>query len=419
MKKYQKMNGNSDFLSLGNLFDVIKSISQNKGNALQTELFCSLFNIKEINTTTVNNYCVGVRAISVEYKKLINDLKKKYETDKYVFVDIILSLVSIIEDYIYIKDDNSLDIINSNNKLKIICEKMLDIAKNDKHINNEFIDANTKLLNNSNLYEAFINIFVYTVLDNPQPLYIQKLDININQEELDDYLKVKLYEGFSYTNSLIELANKNNMYACADLGSMEFYGEISGSRNYNKSYYYYLKAADKGHPKACFMIANLIFSKKVKKDFNTLWHYLNKSIELGSSAGLNTMGLCYKYGVNPDNKVDIEKARHYFELASQDGYVFAYNNLGLLCKDEEAALNHFKISADLGDSWALNKVGEYYRQKGNLDKAYIYYKKSIESPKKERNKWGYYNLAKYYYDKGCKYENKDTYDEYMKQFTIL
>lgn len=417
MKKYIKMNNNKNYLSLGNIFDTIKSFSHNKENAMQSELFCTLFGIESINNTTVNNYCVGSRAISVEYKKIIIELKNNLSTNQLVYLKPMLNLISILDDYIY--KDEDIKLINNNEKLKKICESMLNLAKNDDHIDNEFIDKNEKLIENNNLYMAFINMFIYAILDNTQPIYKQSIDIKINKEELEDYLKIKLYEGFSYTNSLIELSKKNNIYACAELGSMEFYGEITGVRNFEKSYEYYLKAANKNYPKACFMIANLILTKKVNKDFNTLWKYLNKAIELGSSAGLNTMGLCYKYGINKDSKIDLEKAKYYFDLAAQDGYVYAYNNLGLLCVDENEAINYFKISADMGESWALNKVGEYYRKKNDLTKAYIYYKKSIEAPIKERNKWGYYNLAKYFYNKSCSKENLKLYNEYMNYFNKL
>ena len=143
-------------------------------------------------------------------------------------------------------------------------------------------------------------------------------------------MKIKLYMGHSHISDLIELANKNNMYACAELGSMEYDGLISGEPNYEKSYEYYLKAANKNHPKGCWMIANLILNNKVDKDFDIMWKYLNKSIELGSAAGYNTLGLCYLRGITKDKKVNKEKAEYYFRLSSDLGYPFAlvqYNHL--------------------------------------------------------------------------------------------
>ena len=414
MKKYVKMNDNKNFLSIGNIFDVIKSIARNKENAMQSELFCTLFDVASINATTVNNYCVGARAISIEHKKKINELRNEFKNDCMVFIDQGMSLINILDDVIY--KERNLSTINENERLKKVCERLIDIAKNDEYVSEKLLKGFQDLYNNNMLYDCFFAMFSYAAVDNIQPLYKQNIDIKINKDELDDYLRVKLYEGFSYTNSLISLFHKNNMYACADLGSMEFYGEISGTPNYKKSYKYYLKAADKGHPKACFMIANLIYTKRVEKEFDVFWKYLNKAIELGSSAALNTMGLCYKYGFNKEKIIDLEKAKYYFQLSSESGYVYAYNNLGLLASDEKEALYYFKISADLGESWALNKVGEYYRKNNNLERALLYYKRSIDAPIKERNKWGYYNLATYYYAKGCPLEDFSIYQEYMDIF---
>jgi TPR repeat protein len=148
------------------------------------------------------------------------------------------------------------------------------------------------------------------------------------------------------------------------------------------------------------MVANLIFTNKVNKDFDTMWKYLNKSIELGSAAGYNTLGLCYKRGINPEKKINLEKAKYYFELSSELGDTFAFNNIGKLYEEDgniDESIKYYKISADMGNSWALNKVGEYYRTiEKNLDKAYIYYKKAIECPIKERSPFAEQNLKKYY-----------------------
>ena len=78
------------------------------------------------------------------------------------------------------------------------------------------------------------------------------------------------------------------------------------------------------------------------------------------------------------------------------------------------------MSADLDNSWALNKVGEILRLKGNLKDAYFYYIKSIECPISERNYYGYYNLAKYYYLNGFKElgidRDMNKYNEYISIF---
>ena len=407
-RNYIKMNDNDNYLSLGNVINTIQKVSNNK-NAMQTELFYTIFNVNNVNATTINNYCIGYRAIGLEYKRIFIDLKRKFEQDKEIYINIILGILSIMDDVIYVKDVSSLELINTNKKLNEVIKELLIIAQNDKHIEKETINSIKKLNN----YEAFIELLNYSILENNQPVYTQSINIKINREELNEYLKIKLYYGESYINSLIELSRKDNMYACAELGSLEFDGYISGKPNYKKCYDYYYKAALKDHPKGCWMVANLMLTGRVKLEFDTMWKYLNKSIELGSFAGYNTLGLCYLRGINKQNKKDLNEARKNFQISAEHGYVFAFNNLGKTYEEEgniEEAIKYYKVSADMNECWALNKVGEYYRKKRDLKTAYIYYLKATESPITERIKYPFYNLAKYYYENGCEEANikKDT-----------
>lgn len=402
-KKYVKMNDNTKYLSLGNLFNIIKEYANNKISAMQSEIFCSLFNIKSINNTTVNNYCIGYRAIGLEYKKIYIDLRKKYKEDYNVFISIILSIISILDEYIYVYSDNSLEIINSNVNLKNVCNKLINLSKEDNCINDEFLVNVNSLYKDNNLYECFIEFLFYTILENKQPIYVQDIKVDIKSEELEEYLKINLYEGISYISSLISLANKNNMYANAELGSLEFSGIVSGKKDYENSFKYYMNAAKKNHPKACWMVANLILSKKVgniDSDFDVMWQYLNKAIELGSIAAINTMGNCYMNGINEKGIIDEDKAMEYYLKASEYGYVYAYNNIGLIYESHnnlDKAFEYFKLSADMKESWALNKIGEIYRKNNNLEDAYFYYKEASKCPLNEINYYSYYNLAKYYY----------------------
>lgn len=382
---------NGNILSLGNIINSIKKISNNS-NAMQTEIFCSIFGVNEINTTTVNNYCIGIRAIGIEYKKIFEE---KYNDNS--IIKNILSLVNILENKVY-SEENALDTINKSDKLKKVIEELKQIATSDEHI-----DDINKLLKDNN-YETIKEMLYYAIIINKQPVYSQNINIKINKQELNEYMRLELYWGESYISSLLELAKKNNMYACAKLGSLEFEGAVTGTPNYKKSFQYYLKSANKNHPKSCWMIANLILTNKVDYDFDTMWKYLNKSIELGSAAGYNTMGLCYLRGINKDNKVDKEKAEYYFKIAGDLGYVFAFNNLGKIYeeKDEEEAMKYYNISADMNNSWALNKVGEYHRKNNDYIKAYIYYSKAVDCPITEICRYAFYNLAKYYYEPGFK-----------------
>ena len=210
-KKFVKMNDNKNYLSLGNLFNIIKKYSKVSASAMQSEIFCSLFNLNDINKTTVNNYLIGYRAIGLEYKKIYLDLKNKYYKEKEVFLEIVINILNILDECIYKLNDNVLELINNNLKLKEVCKDLLNLSREDISVNSFFYDKVNRLYEENNLYECFIEFLFYTILENKQPIYIQKVNINFRKEELNDYLKINLYEGISYISSLKELAKKGNM----------------------------------------------------------------------------------------------------------------------------------------------------------------------------------------------------------------
>ena len=405
-KKFIKMNNNKDYLSLGNLVNIIKNNSKVKESSIQTQVFCSIFNINDVNNTTVNNYLIGYRAIGLEYKRIYLELKEEYKSNKMIFLDIFKNILTILDEKIYKVEEINIELINNSNRLKNVCKDLIDLSYSDINVTIDFKNRVNEFYKENNIYECFINFLFYTILYNKQPIVDNDISIDYKNKELEEYLKINLYEGISYISSLLELSRKDNMYANAELGSLEYSGLISGSANYEKSFNYYKKAALKNHPKACWMVAHLILNKRVKESsIDMMWDYLNLSLKLGSIAAINTMGICYLNGYNPDKEINEEKALNYFLKASEMGYSYSYNNLGLYYEsknDFEQSYKYFKLSADLFNSWALNKVGEILRKKGNLKDAYFYYLKSIETPINERNYYGYYNLAKYYYAIGNK-----------------
>ncbi len=395
------MNENN-ILSLGNFCNVMKKNSSNN-IAIQSEVFYALFDVNNINATTINNYCIGIRGIGIEYKK---EFEEKYNNNK--LIDSVLSLVNLLDNKI--NQGDKLEIINNSSRLQNVINDLQEIVKKDDNI----IDKNK--FNKDTKYETITSLLHYIILENKQPVYINEDKININNKELNEYLKVKLLFGENYIESLLSLANKENVYACAEIGSLYYDGIINGYQEFEKAFKYYLMAAKKDHPKACWMIANMILNKRVKYDFDTMWSYLNKAISLNSAASYNTMGLCWLRKINPEQKEDKEKAIKYFKKSADFGYVYAFNNLGLIYEKDnpDLSLEYFKMSAELNNSWALNKVGEYYRKNGELDKAKLYYKKAISSPIKERNAYAYFNLANYYYK-----DNEKKYTEYMNMFNKL
>ena len=207
------------------------------------------------------------------------------------------------------------------------------------------------------------------------------------------------------------MAENNNAYACYEIGMNEYKGYVMGYPRYDISYEYFYKATLSNHPSAYYMIGQMYIKKLIgngrKTELEIAYDNIQKAIDLGSIAAINTLGLMYLNGTHPLNQ-DLNKATYYFTKASTYNYAYAFNNLGKIYenkKDYKTAFNYYLESADLGESWACNKIGEFYRQgiyvKKDLNKAFDYYTKAINVEINCCCFHAYYNLAKYYYKSGC------------------
>ncbi len=415
-KQFIRLNNNDEHLSLGNLFRIIKESAKNKTSALQSELFCILFEIEGINDTTVNNYCVGCRSIGSDYKQIYLNKVKRYEKNKNEFVDNIIGIIEIMDGVLYNLVDKKIDFINHNESVIILTNKLYNLAKNDRLVKEELTKEVKDKIDSDNYYEALVSLIVYIVLYKRQPLYEDELkkevidnvlnDTSISSLDLQEYLSLKLREGINFDYSMKELATKGNAYANFEIGSNEYYGYVKGYPRYEEAYKYLVRAALMNHASANYMIGNMyikgLLGKQSNKDLATGYEYLVKSYNLGNIAACNQIGNMYLSGTYPLKK-DQKEAIKYFNKAAESSYAYAINNLGKIEEDKknyEEAFNYYLKSATLGESWACNKVGEYYH-KGivleDLEKAYTFYNKAIESNYRTLCYYAYYNLAKYFY----------------------
>lgn len=424
MKKFIKLNNNDNYLSFGNLCKYIKNNSDNKAFASQTEIFCIIFNVDDISDSTVNNYCIGYRSIGSIYKNKYHKYQKEINKNKFILIDTILNIVSILDGKIYTNENNNktLDFINNNANFQKLVKDLYNLAKNDNDVASKFTIDIKSLIDINNYYTAFYKLLFYIILEKKQPIYIDNLvknvienilnKTNVSISDLENFLNIQFMDGINYFHSINKMAEENNPYANFELAMMEYKGEITGKPRYNQCYIYLKKAASSNHPRANFMIAHLIYNKKIgnlnKEDLETAWYHLNIAKETGSIAAINTMGLAYLKGYVPNSKINIDKAIYFFEEASKYNYAYAFNNLGKIYennKEYEKAFNYYLKSASLEESWACNKIGNYYRLgigcNKDIKKAYTYYTKAEKSPINNMEKWCKYNLAKYFYLNGC------------------
>ncbi len=418
-KKYIKMNNNDEHLSIGNLFRIIKDSSKNKMSALQSEMFCTLFDLEYINDTTVNNYCVGCRSIGAEYKQTFLNKERRYEKEKIEFTDNIIGLINIMDGVVHSDIKDKIQFINESDSALSLAKKLYNLAKNDKQIINEFTNRLYQFINDKKIYDCLVEELIFIVLHKKQPVFEDELkkevfetvlnDTSISSIDLQEYLSLKLREGINFDYSMKKLAESGNAYANFEIGSNEYYGYFTGSPRYDEAFKYLDRAAVMNHASANYMIGNMyirgLIGSKSNEELKCGYEYLVKSYDLGNVAASNLIGNMYRDGIYPLER-DLDKAKEYYERASASDYAYAYNNLGKIEENNgniKEAFKYYLISADLGESWACNKVGEYYRTdivERNMEKAFYYYNRALESNYKVLCNYAYYNLAKYFYIEG-------------------
>lgn len=418
-KNFIKLNINDKYLSLGNFFRIIKEESNNPKSFWQSDLFSIIFNTDNIADSTVNNYCTGLRAINPKYRNYFNQIRNNFEADINTLVSTIGKILELVDDKN--SNINTIEQINKNLKLKHICTRLYSISKNDSDVSTELSNLLYKDLDESNLYNFLVQVLFYVILEKKQPIYVDNslndmieksiYDTNISVNDIQDFIKIQLNSGIWSIRGIKELAKKDNPFACFEMASMEYFGIINGTARYEKAYEYYKVAAMHNHPVANWAIGYLYYKghigNKSRRDLFFAFKYFNKARKLNCSNAFNSLGLIILNGNMPHIQKNKSKAIEMFEKSASMGNIYAYNNLGKIFeaeKDFKTAYNYYIFSADLEDSWAANKIGEFYKTgkyvNKDLKKAFDYYTISSESPKFTLCPWSKYNLAKFFYKNG-------------------
>lgn len=419
-KNFIRLNINDNYLSLGNFFRVLKEESNNSTTFWQADLFSIIFNVDSIADSTVNNYCTGFRAINTTHKNYIKNLKNEYTKNHNILVPIFAKILQLID--INSTSNTNMELINKNKKLLHVCNKLYSISKNDSDVNNSLSNILYKNLHENNLYNFIAEVLFYTVLEKKQPIYINEnlnniiekkiYDTNISVNDIEDFINIQLTSGIWSIRGIYELARHGNPFACFEMASMEYYGIISGNSRYERAYDYYKVAAKSNHPTANWAIGYLYYEghigNKSKHDMYLALKYFNKARKLNCANAYTSIGNIFLSSNFPHINMNEEKAIEMFKIATNIGHVYAFNNLGKIYEKRnnlKLSFEYYMKSANLGDSWAQNKVGEFYRlgklEPVDLKKAFEYYSFSSESPKFTLCNWSKYNLAKYFYKDGC------------------
>lgn len=419
-KNFIRLNVNDNYLSFGNFLRILKEESNGSNTFWQSDLFSIIFNTENIADSTVNNYCTGFRAINPKYKNYIKNIKEEYLNNPKILINTFSKILKLVD--INTQKNVTINTFNNNEKILHICNRLYNISKNDSDVNKKLSNILYTNLQNNHLYNFFAEVLFYTVLDKKQPIYIdenlnniieQKIyETNISVKDIEDFINIQLTSGIWSIRGIYELARNGNPFACFEMASMEYYGIINGCPRYEKAYEYYKVAANANHPTANWAIGYLYYQghlgNKSKKDMYLALKYFNKARKLNCANAYTSLGNIFLAGDIPHIKRNEEKAIEMYKIAIKSHHTYAFNNLGKIYENRnnlKLAFSYYIKSANLGDSWAQNKVGEFYRlgkiDTINLEKAFYYYTLSSQSPRFTLCNWSKYNLAKYFYKDGC------------------
>ena len=201
-KNFIRLNINDNYLSFGNFFRILKEESNNSASFWQADLFSIIFNTDSIADSTVNNYCTGFRAINSTYKNYIKNLKSKYIQNPNALLHIFSEILKLID--INVPAKITINIFNTNEKMRHICTRLYSISKNDSDITTNLSNRLHSNLANNDLYNFIAEVLFYTVLDKKQPIYIDEnlntiiekkiYDTNISVNDIEDFMIKKRFQ---------------------------------------------------------------------------------------------------------------------------------------------------------------------------------------------------------------------------------
>lgn len=266
--------------------------------------------------------------------------------------------------------------------------------------------------------------------------------------------------GYPGMLQLYSLANREqpNIIALYEMGELEYYGKgPSGKINYESAFTYYLRTLElsDSHPLALWSIAYMKYnygSKNSVLKYGTVpkldeecingkrrfWYedIINKvdeSYAYGCGAAANLIGQIIassdeKFPEKYKGKYRHETSERYFKESADSGYIYGCNNYYAYCKREAAksdseekkcklikeSIKYLSKSANSGEPWASNKLGNYYRKGLTVndeevipqccDKAYQCYSNAIIMSTNRRYFWPLINLSEHFFlNKNSKY----------------
>ena len=175
--------------------------------------------------------------------------------------------------------------------------------------------------------------------------------------EKDEKRAFRLYKESAELGYLQAQEMMGEIYRCGLLGK---------EKSPNKSFKWYIMAAEKGSSSAQFYIGNFYSNGYgIEKDTSLAFEWYSRSAEQQNSSALNNLAYCYEYGVGVE--IDLAKALFYYEEAAKLGNTRAQKNLALCYKngtgvnpDAHKYFYWIHEAAKQSDLDAIDKIAFYY-----------------------------------------------------------
>ena len=203
----------------------------------------------------------------------------------------------------------------------------------------------------------------YTGINNLDKVvfYCDILYKNGKEEAADEIFKKYIDENKDRLN---DIENLNYLFIDNFLAYI-YYNGMYVSKDLNKSFQYYKKAADQGSYIAQFNLGEMYNGGEgVKKDNKLSFDYYKKAADQGHTDALNRIGHMYYFGQGVEKKYS--KALEYFKKAADQGHIVSQFNVGFMYyngigvqKNNLEALKYLKVAAEKGNKEAetfINKI---------------------------------------------------------------
>ncbi|XP_021801481.1 ERAD-associated E3 ubiquitin-protein ligase component HRD3A [Prunus avium] len=247
----------------------------------------------------------------------------------------------------------------------------------------------------SELAEAAVNSFLISK-DSP---VIEPVRIHNGAEENKEALRKSRGEEDEDFQILEYQAQKGNSAAMYKIGLFYYFGLRGLRRDHAKALSWFLKALEKGEPRAMELLGEIYArGAGVERNYTKALEWLTLAAKQELYSAYNGIGYLYVKGYGVEKK-NYTKAKEYFEKAAENEDAGGHYNLGVMYlkgigvkRDVKIACKYFIVAANAGQPKAFYQLGKMFHTgvglKKNLPRATVLYKLVAErGPWNSLSRW--------------------------------